>query len=189
MDRRAFLTTTGLAVTAIAGCTDLGRGDGGGDGDGGGYGDGGEDQDTRPDQDNDGVPDSQDDYPDDSDYSVLLQQNSTSVDINEDYYQYFSFSPSRSANLSYIAEVQGDISIDAILVDGTNFTYYEDRTEWEYYVRGTDMDTTYADVDMDIGTDREYYLILDNTSRGGAAPPFDLQNNRVTVDLSYELRA
>lgn len=180
--RRKFLTTLSAAGTvAIAGCT-------GGSGDGDGGGSFGESTPTpEPDQDGDGVPDYADDFPTDSTRSTLLGQRSDSIDLNEDYYQSYSFSPSEPATLSYEVEVRSDIRIDVILTDSTNFRYYEDGNEWEYYTRGSDLDTTYASNEMDLGTEREYYLIIDHTNSGSASPPTNFDNDRITVDVSFEL--
>lgn len=176
--RRRLLATAPVAL--IAGCT--GNDTGGGGGSGGG--------DNQPaDSDSDGVPDTQDDFPNDSSHSTLLRKDSESFDLNEDYYQYFTFSSSQPATLSYEASVEESVSIDIILTDKMNFQYYKDGSEWQYYSEGSDLDTVSADVEVDLGTDTEYYLIFDNTSQGGAAPPTDFDNNRVTVNFDYTLKA
>ncbi len=190
--RRTFIKgASAIIVAGIAGCTGD-RGDssgGGGDFDGGdGPQDGDFDGGDEPqDSDGDGVPDDEDDFPNDSTRSVLLSSGRESYDLNEDYYQYLQFSPSQPATLSYEAEVQGDLRIDVILTDETNFQYFEDETDWEYYPEGSELDTLYASNEMDIGTDRTYYLIIDNTNQGRAAPPTNFDNDRVEVDVQYEL--
>ena len=181
--RRDFLKVSSAVITAgIAGCASDG-GNGGSDGGGVSSGESNEVQDS----DGDGVPDSEDDFPNDSTRSELLSEGSESYDLNEDYYQYLRFSPSQEATLSYEAEVAGDIRIDVILTDGTNFQYFEDGTDWEYYAEGSELDTLFASNEVRLGTGTEYYLIIDNTSEGRAAPPTNFDNDRVEVDVQYEL--
>lgn len=166
-----------VAGVALAGCASSG----------GGGGSGGGTPTDRPDSDGDGVPDAEDDFPDDSRRSVLLGEDSETVELNEDYYQAFEFDPSQPAVLDYEAEVRGDVRIDLILTDETNFGYFEDGSEWEYYAEGSDFDTLSAEESMNLGSDRTYYLIVDNTSEGGAEPPTNFDNDRVTVDVEYQL--
>jgi hypothetical protein len=182
--RRRFIQgASAVIVAGIAGCTgDRGDGSGGGGGDFGG-------DDEPQDSDGDGVPDNEDDFPNDSTRSELLSRGSESYDLNEDYYQYLQFSPSQPATLSYDAEVRGDIRIDVILTDETNFRYFEDGTDWEYYGEGSELDTLRASNEMEIGTDRNYYLIIDNTDEGRAAPPTNFDNDRVEADVEYEVYA
>jgi len=179
INRRKFIAIASVATAGtVAGCA--------GSDSSGGVSDGGSNSEER-DSDGDGVPDSRDDFPNDSTRSELLQRGNESYDINEDYYQYLRFSPSQPATLSYDVDVQGDIRIDVILTDGTNFQYFEDGTDWEYYGEGSELDTIRASNEINLGTDRTYYLIMDNTSEGQAAPPTDFDNNRVEVDIEYEL--
>lgn len=186
--RRKFLTAfSTVGFVGIAGCTggNSGGGDFDGSSDGGDFG--GSTSTPEPDRDGDGVPDYADDFPTDSTRSTLLGRGSDSLELNEDYYQSYSFSPSMPAVLSYEVEVRSNTRIDVILTDAANFRYFEDGTDWEYYTRGSDLDTTYASNEMQLGTSRDYYLIIDHTSEGSASPPTNFSNDRITVDVSYEL--
>lgn len=180
LDRRELIATVG--IVALAGCT--GSDPSGSSGDGGG----GQNEDP-PDSDGDGVPDSEDDFPNDSSYSELLNRGSDSFDLNEDYYQSLRFSPSQTATLAYQVDVQGDVPIDVILTDNANFAYYEDGTEFEYYTGGSDMSTLSADEEVQLSAGTEYYMIFDNTSRGRANPPTNFDNDRVSVSVEYVLAA
>lgn len=173
VSRRKFVSTG--AVIALAGCT------GGGDDDSSNSGGG------ATDSDGDGVADTEDDFPSDSTRSKLLNRGTEAYDLNEDYYQHLEFSPSESATLSYQAEVQSDVPIDVILTDSTNFRYFEDGTDWEYYGEGSELDTLHANSEMQLSSQKEYYLIIDNTNEGRAEPPTNFDNDRVEVQVSYEL--
>lgn len=182
LNRRELIATVG--VVAVAGCT--GNNPGGSSGDGGGSDSVGG-QNEEPDSDGDGVPDSEDDFPNDSSYSELLNRGSDSFDLNEDYYQSLRFNPSQTATLAYQVDVQGDVPIDVILTDETNFAYYEDGTEFEYYAEGSDMSTLSANVEVQLSAGTEYYLVFDNTNRGRAEPPTNFDNDRVSVSVEYVL--
>lgn len=145
------------------------------------------DPDRQADTDGDGVADSFDDFPENSNYSELVEEYGDTIDLNEDYYQYYEFELTEPADLFYTVEVQGDIYIDVFLTDGTNFTYFEDGSEWEYYGSGSDFDTLAAEESFEMGTDRTYYLVVDHTDEGGAAPPTNGVNDRITVGISYTL--
>lgn len=139
------------------------------------------------DTDGDGVADINDDFPEDSRYSTVVQDYSDTIDLNEDYYQYYEIEPSEEADLYYSVDVRSDVRIDVIFTDGTNFRYFENGDEWEYYADASDLDTLSAEESKQLSTDRSYYLIVDHTDEGGAAPPTNLDNDRITVDVEYAL--
>lgn len=145
------------------------------------------DPDREADTDGDGVADTNDDFPEDSRYSTVVQEYSDTVDINEDYYQYYEITPAEQADLYYAVEVRSDVRIDVILTDETNFGYFENGDEWEYYGDGSDLDTLSAEESMQLSSDRTYYLIVDHTDEGRAVPPTNFDNDRITVDVEYGL--
>lgn len=146
-----------------------------------------DDPEREADSDGDGVADSFDDYPDNSEYSVLVDEFSETVDLNEDYYQYYELDVRETTDLFYEVEVQSDIRIDVFLTDGTNFRYFEDDADWEYYTDGSDFDTLSTSQSFRLGPDQTYYLVVDHTDEGGAAPPTNGVNDRITVDVAYTL--
>jgi hypothetical protein len=172
-----------MAVVALAGCTGDG-GDNSGSSDEGGSSGG---SDGQQDSDGDGVPDAEDDFPNDSDRSVLLGRESDTIDLNEDYYQTLEFDPSERSVLDYDIEVEEDIRIDVILTDDTNLNYFENGDDWEYYTEGSDLDTVSADEEVALEGGETYYLIIDHTEEGGAAPPTNFDNDRITVNVEYQL--
>lgn len=179
--RRRFIAgTSAILLGGMAGCTDDERSTGGG-GDGFGGGD------EQSDLDNDGVPDSCDDFPRDSTRSTLFDSRLETVDLNEDYYQAPPFTSPTTCNTRIQGRGDGDIRIDVILTDETNYQYFEDGPEWEYYAEGSDLDTLYATGEMELVNDRTYYLIIHNTTEGRAAPPSNFENDRVEVTVDYEL--
>lgn len=142
---------------------------------------------TPVDSDNDGVPDQEDDYPNDSSRSRMLDSGANTYDLNEDYYHSISISPSQPAILSYRGEViDGGIAVDFILLDDMNFQYFKDESEWEYSPDGSDMDAYFTNVETQLQSG-DYHLIIDNTDEGGANPPMNLENDRVEVKVEYEL--
>ena len=114
-----------------------------------------------------------------------VYEGSKTPEINEDYYSYYEFSFDEPTTLEYTANVTDGPNIDVILTDSTNFRYYEDGSEWKYVSEGSDLDTSYADVEVDLD-ENDWVLILDNTDKGSATPPADMENNRVSVELEYE---
>lgn len=157
------------SLFVLAGCTTSQNG---------GDGDSGVDVAGPSDTDGDGVPDDEDDFPDDAQRSAVLSRFSERDELNEDYYQFFEFSFPETTGLEYTVEVEGDVHLDVIVTDQTNFRYYKDGTEWEYMSGLSDLETTYATEGgwLEAG---EWVLIIDNTDAGGAAPPMNLENDRV----------
>ncbi|MFB6176712.1 MAG: hypothetical protein ABEI99_06135 [Halobaculum sp.] len=118
---------------------------------------------------------------------MLLEETSETLELNEDYYQYYEFDYSKSVVLNYQVEVQQDVPIDVILTDETNFRYFEDGSEWEYFTDGSDLETLSTSQEVNLSSETTYYLIIDNTSEGGAAPPTNFDNDRLVVDFSAQV--
>lgn len=145
------------------------------------------DSSRQEDSDDDGVANSYDDYPNNSNYTQTIDQLSETIDLNEGYYQFYEFDLNSSADLFYEVSTRGDIPIDVFITDETNFRYYEDDAEWEYYTEGSELSTLSAEGEFSMSAERVYYLVVDHTDKGRAEPPFDGDNNRLTIDVAYTL--
>lgn len=139
-----------------------------------------------PDSDGDGVPDRLDDYPRDSNRSQFVDSISDGDELNEDYYMAYDFTLSQPATLDYTVDVEGNLPLDVIVTDGTNFRYFEDDADWKYVAELSDMETVHASADgiLDSG---EWVIIIDNTSSGRASPPSNFNNDRVSYSIDMEI--
>jgi len=180
ISRRALIKAAPAAAVGLAGCSTSGDStdDGGGSND--------VNRNTeRPDSDNDGVPDGRDAYPNDSRRSQRLYTTSDTRNIEEDHWRHYTLEFPQSGYLEYDFIVRDGPAIDAILIDDSEYEYFESEDRWEYYTELSALDTTGDDVQEQVpaGT---YRLIFDNSNQGGASPPANLSNDVATVEFTIE---
>lgn len=181
--RRTFLKTAPALVAGIAGCST--NGDSNDDGNDGGSNDVNENT-ERPDRDNDGVPDIQDDYPNDADRSQQLRSVSDTRNIEEDHWRYYTIEFSQTGTIEYDFIVRDGPAIDVILMDESEYQYFENEERWQYYTELSAMDSTGDNVSGQVSAGT-YRLIFDNSNQGEAAPPSNFSNDVVSVEFTLEI--
>lgn len=162
----------GTAMAAIAGCAGSGTDPGGG-------------PTPQPDSDGDGVPNINDDFPRDSTLTRQGRSISDTRNIEEDHWRYYGLDFTDTGQLTYDFVVRDGPPIDVIVMDESEYQYFENEQRWEYYSEFSVLDSTGDDVSRDVSTG-SYYIIFDNSNRGGAAPPSNFSNDVVTVEFSIE---
>lgn len=140
------------------------------------------------DSDNDGVPDSADDFPKNARYSHVVDSESDVVQLPSGQFKLYRFSPDSPSDLHYRAKTKNDSLTDIFVTDQSNFKKYENRSKWSYYEDGSALGTTSAETTFTVGTDRMYYLIIDNTAEGEATPSSSTSGEEITVSIDIELR-
>jgi hypothetical protein len=162
-------------ATALAGCS------------GGGSTGGGESTPTdEPDRDNDGVPDARDDFPNDSSLSAVVSTEDDTRQIEEDEWWWYELELPEDGQLSYEFIVRDGPEIDVIVVEESEYSYFEEGERYEYLTDPSALDTAGEEVSSALSSG-EYRMIFDNTSRGEADPPSNLSNDVIEVDFNYTL--
>jgi len=140
------------------------------------------------DRDGDGVPDSKDDFPSDAEYSLLVESVSEEITLAPGEYKLYGFEVNAPSDLSYEIATRGDGLVDVFLTDESNFRKFENRSKWSYYDDGSELSTATAAVTFTVGTERRYYLVVDNSPEGGATPSTDDGTGRATVEVRIQLK-
>jgi hypothetical protein len=179
ISRRRVLKSTPVLAIGIAGCSTGGNRSDNSDG-------GDVDENTeRPDSDNDGIPDIRDDYPNDPDRSQRIRSVSDTRNLEEDQWRYYTINFSEPGILEYDFIVRDGPAIDVIMMDESEYQYFENEERWEYYTDLSALDTTGDEVRGRIGSGT-YRLIFDNSNQGEAAPPSNFSNDVVSVEFTIE---
>lgn len=144
------------------------------------------DQDTV-DSDGDGVPDRNDDFPEDSRYTYLVNSTSEEIRLGPGEFKLYRFSVGAVSDLRYGVHTSSQSSFDVFVTDKPNFQKFENGSKWSYYEAASKLNTTSAQVTFTVGTDRTYYLVIDNTAEGNATPS-SAGDKSVTVTTEVELR-
>lgn len=184
VSRRTLLKTTPVLAVGIAGCSDSGDSGGGGGPNNGGSNDVNKNT-ERPDNDNDGVPDIQDDYPNDPNRSQQLRSVSDTRNLEEDQWRYYTLEFSQTGTIEYDFIVRDGPAIDVILMDESEYQYFGDGERWEYYTELSALDSTGSDITGQISAGA-YRLIFDNSNEGEAAPPTNFSNDIISVEFTIE---
>lgn len=176
LTRRTIVKTSPAALTVLAGC--------GGSSD---YdsesSDDLTDPENEPDSDGDGVPDTQDDYPNDPDRSTELRDVSTTKNIQEDQWYSYGLEFSESGYVEYDFIVRDGPSIDVILMDESEYSSFESGDRFLAYNELSAYDSAGETVEGGPLSGGSYRLIFDNSEFGDAAPPTDFDNNVAEVEL------
>lgn len=182
VSRRTLLKTAPVLAVGVAGCSDNGDSSAGNNGGGSNN----ENEETeQPDSDNDGVPDIQDDYPNDPNRSQQLRSVSDTRNIEEDHWRYYTLEFSQAGTIEYDFIVRDGPAIDAILIDESEYEYFEEGDRWEYYSELSALDSTGNDVSGQVSAGT-YRLIFDNSDQGEATPPANFNNDVASVDFNIE---
>jgi hypothetical protein len=141
--------------------------------------------DTEPDADNDGVPDSDDDYPNDPERSAGKTSRGN-LDVAEDEWSSWTFEFSEPTHIEYEMVVRDGPSVDVILFGDREYEYFENQDRAKYYSGLSDLDTTrgLASGWVEAG---DYVLVVDNTEWGEAAPPTNLDDDVAEVEYTLTL--
>ena len=183
MDRRKFVKAVGttLAIAPVAGCISGGSGDTGGNSDRIPL------QDAtptpKPDSDGDGVIDAVDDFPDESLFSVKVDEISESKSIAEDEYAYYSIPLSETTTVSIDVMVRDGPNIDALMFSESEFMEYQSGNNARFF-----SDASLTDTNGDRTTATlpagDYYFVLDNTNWGYAEPPTNFDDDIAEVEVN-----
>lgn len=184
--RRAVLAAAG--ATLLAGCSGAGDDSDGSQNNLGGAGSGGDEQQTptpRPDSDGDGVPDGEDDYPNDPDYSAGGELVNDERTIGEDEWYVWEYEFEEEIWLSTEFTVREGPPIDMMWFTESEYSYYEDQERATPVSGGYEMDAAGGanEVTLPAGT---YRLVLDNTEWGQAAPPTNFDEDPATVSITVD---
>ena len=176
--RHLLATSVGLSAT-FAGCS-------GGNDSRGGRGSNTDPQNNEPvDTDGDGVPDAQDEYPDDPDLSSS-QTESDTRNLEEDQWRHFSISFSSTGYIEFDFIVRDGPAIDVILMDESEYEHFDQGDRYEYIPDLSALDSSGTTVSSKV-PEGEYRLVVDNSERGEASPPTNFSNDVVNVEYDLTL--
>jgi len=186
--RRAVLAATG--VTLLAGCSSSDdTGDDSQNNVGGGDTDTEEPTPTpQPDSDNDGVPDVEDDLPNDPEFSVEEKQINDNRNIPEDEWIYWEYELDGSTEIEYEFTVRDGPEIDVLLVTEEEYEHLEERERYRYITEGSVLDSGGGGTTV-MPSEGNYRLIFDNSSLGEASPPTNMNDDIARVEIEVWARA
>jgi len=174
--RRAILAAAG--TTLVAGCSS-GSGDGGGQNGIGGSG--------SQDSDGDGVPDSEDDFPNNPEFSEEIKWIDDVRNIPEDEWLAWELDFDGSTELNYEFTVREGPAIDVIMVTQEEYTHLEEGDRYRYIPDGSVLDSTGGSQTV-MPPDGMYRLIVDNSSIGEASPPTNFDDDIARVEIEAYAR-
>lgn len=176
--RRAVLGTVGAVL--LAGCSGSDNPDDSDDQNN--FGGGDSTPTERPDSDGDGVPDVDDEFPNDPDFSRESELIDDERNIPEDEWYYWTYEFDGETELSYQFTVREGPAIDAILTSESEYEHLKEGERFRYSSEGSVLDAAGGEktVTPPEGT---YYLILDNSNLGEAVPPTNLDDDVVSVEI------
>lgn len=136
----------------------------------------------KPDQDGDGVPDSEDDFPENPNLSTLVDENIQTVDVPEDDQKLWPIEISEESVISYEAFVRSGPESDFFVLTGAEALEYEDGNNFAV-LEGSRQGVLNAEatVTLDAGN---YFIIADNTEAGETSPPTDLDDDIAEVEMT-----
>lgn len=173
-----------MGVGLLSGCIGESDSDGGGsDGGSGGSDLGGDDEPS--DVDGDGVPDKDDDYPENPDYTTKVGEFSDRVEVEEDSWTYWEMEFNEPTEIGYEFIVRDGPDADLIMFEESEFSHYEEMERAEYLGSASSMNTSNADVERVSVPAGSYRLVIDNSNWGEAQPPTNLDDDVVTAELSF----
>ncbi|MEF8800157.1 MAG: hypothetical protein V5A38_01960 [Halolamina sp.] len=171
--RRAVLGTSGVAL--LAGCSGFGSVVGGDSQSQAG-------SDTQ-DADGDGVPDTEDDFPENSTYSVEAELIDDERRIPEQEWARWSFDFLGETEISYEFTVRDGPAIDVLLFKADEYEHYANRDGARYLTATSVLDAADG---SNTGTINPgiHYFVLDNTTWGDAAPSTNVDDDVATVEIT-----
>lgn len=171
--RRGLLVGAGTVL--VAGCS------GGDDEEPSGGNQPDEEPDAEADADNDGVPDSEDDYPNDDDLSTTLDEISDTRQIPEDEWYAIEFDISQPSTIQYQFTVREGPEIDVYLFSADEYQSYSDGERARFFGDGSVEEDVGGEAEITVESG-EYRLVFDNTDFG-SDPPANLDDDVAEVEF------
>jgi hypothetical protein len=141
---------------------------------------------TPHDSDGDGIPDENDDFPSNDRYSYLVTSNSETIRLQAGELKAYQFSVDAASDLYYQVRTTDGNRIDVFVTDESNYEAYTQRSKWNYYEDGSELQTIAVERTFTVGNERTYYLVIDNSQEGAATP--SNKNNTVTAEITIKVR-
>lgn len=170
--RRAVLGTTGAAL--LSGCSGFGSVIG-------------SDSQNQPgsdgqDSDGDGIPDADDDYPENPEYSVEAELIDDERRISPHEWERWSFDFLGETEISYEFTVRDGPAIDVLMFKADEYEHYADREGARYLTETSVLDSAGG---SNTGTVNPgiHFFVLDNTVWGDAAPSTNVDDGVATVEI------
>lgn len=138
------------------------------------------------DSDRDGVADKDDDYPTDGSRSKTIFSRRDTDLIEEDYWHYFPVSLLKTGTIEYDFTVRQGPAIDVILMNRSEYSYFEQGERFRYSSLLSRMDATSGRVSGTLPAGN-YMLVFDNSNNGVAYPPTNFNNDLASVEYSIEV--
>ncbi len=112
----------------------------------------------------------------------------TTNSISEDEYMYrkISFYEGDKLEISIEVDVTSGPNIDVYVMDEVNYADYKDGDSFSYYSSLSRGDTSYWSADGTIHENGAYYIVIDNTDKGDASPPWNMQDDVAYVDYDID---
>lgn len=173
--RRAVLGAAG--ATLLAGCSS-----GGDTGDVQNNAGGGSD-----DSDGDGVPDSEDDFPHNPEFSREVELLNDMRNIPEDEWIAWEYEFDGETELTYEFTVREGPAIDVIFVTSEEYEHLDDGDRYRYIPDGSVMDSAGGSETI-MPPEDTYRLVVDNTAAGEAAPPTNFDDDIARVEIEAYAR-
>lgn len=140
-----------------------------------------------PDADGDGVPDGDDEFPDDDRHSRVLASREFVDALEKGVWKAFGLTYDQQGVLTYELTVQTGPAIDVLVIPRDALSAFRNRSSYDVYADMSSLDTRSATVDT-VVPEGGYVLVLDNTTRGSAAPG-DGDETAASVQFSFQQSA
>lgn len=105
--------------------------------------------------------------------------------ITKDQFHPFTVQVDNSGSLAYIVEVTDGPQIDVLLLDGENYARFISGMSFGYLMEGSTLDATHAEAKVQL-SEGAYYLIVDHTYAGDAAPVPNVTDTPVTFTFNVQ---
>lgn len=138
------------------------------------------------DTDGDGVADIEDQFPDDATRSQLLLQEDDIRKIEEDHWRYYELDCDDECTLDYEFTVRDGPSIDVIVMDKSEYSYFKNGERYRQYSQASSSDSVGNHIHTQLSSG-DYYMIFDNSKYGAASPPTNFKNDVATIDFDFTL--
>lgn len=136
----------------------------------------------RPDSDRDGVPDAEDDYPDNQFAAKRLKRVSETVNLAPGEFEAYQFdAPDGEALVMYDILVKNEGGVDALVMESDAFLSYKRDEEYRYVDSASVLNVGSAEIEKGVNEGR-YVFVLDHTK--DFTRPYA---NELEVDLEFEV--
>lgn len=124
---------------------------------------------ARPDRDGDGVPDDDDDLPDDPEFSrrAVVVDETRWVGAGERYD--WTFDRERLGSVAYEFTVHEGPPVDVLVLAAGEFDYFRGGKRFRYYETASVANATEGRAEVTLGPG-EYHVVVDTTGRIGTPP-------------------